>query len=72
MVVQIAWLPEGVAGERGSRAVTRDRLRGCGRGEAACPSLESLFVPVFEGAEVELILSSTMDMQREGHFLLLH
>lgn len=43
-----------------------------GGGEAVCPSLESLFVPGFEGTEVELILNSRMDMEREGHFLLLH
>lgn len=41
-------------------------------GGAVCPSLESLFVPGFESAEVELILNSRMDMEREGHFLLLH
>lgn len=37
-----------------------------------CPSLESLFVPGFESSEVELILNNRMDMEREGHFLLLH
>lgn len=41
-------------------------------GGAVCPSLESLFVPGSESAEVELILNSRMDMEREGHFLLLH
>ena len=58
------------------RAVTRDQPRGCVRrmegGEVVCPSLESLFVRGFESAGVELILNSRMDMEREGHFLLLH
>lgn len=47
------------------------RLRGCVC-VCVCPSLEPLFVSGFESSEVELMLNSRADMEKEGRFLLLH